>query len=596
MSLSCIIEFEELKPYKKYNLLILSISWKHYSELPISEDLTPNSEILIFNCSFQVHRSQGDLTLDMDLQAHPRLQSEFYQELYQKYPHAFRRRLESREAGRKLFNSCLHVRFKDDADVSDDNYGSHGNLRNLHSNTHLTNWDREVGHYLKHKSRSRECVTSVDPSECSGSVLSVSQRLKLNSQSLNKLLNEDIPFRKHTQRENGQYDSGTENEQSLQEYMIEKSKERSRHRKQQRRIIIQRKIHKNESVDINKENERNSRRWMSKSVSPSRHLYSYSLPHTKLKSENHPVNVESLLADSDLKIETLLEKINAKMSGPESPPDSAIDVDTPSVQSLIAPDPKGGNLVTHDAELPTLNGEETGSFESPGSSASACVLENSAKFDDIMQKEVSTDTVQCSTDNENKDNLTSDSHIHTNSDNQVNISEEDEINKIVEKYGSLENVNQNTGSDLLQIYSAHMDNENLGGTESPEEKMESPSHEENPDKSNDDTKDEDGKLKTNEQSTSGNLENMELENVDINKEKKELTTDIDEVENDMTVSEDDIKQAMDVIERAESAECVEHIDYNADDEHEVDVVMADALSSNNAMLKRLNTHRGEYYI
>ncbi|XP_053381041.1 uncharacterized protein LOC123551801 [Mercenaria mercenaria] len=546
-----------------------------------------------------VHRSQGDLTLDMDLQSHPRLQSEFYQELYQKYPHAFRRRLQARETGRKLFNSRLHVRFKDDADVSDKNSVSPGHLGNLHSNTHLTNWDREVGHYMKHKSRSRECVTSVEPSDCSGSVLSVTQRLKLNSQSLNKLLNDDLPLRKNCSRDYVQYDSGTENEQSLQDYMLEKSKERSRHRKQQRRIIIQRKIHKSESADteVNKENETNSGRWMSKSVSPTRRLFKYSLPHTNSKHETHHVNVESLMADSDLKIDTLLEKISAKMSGPESPPDSAIDVDTPSVQSLVASDPKGVNSVKPDTDLPVLNGEQTCSFESPneemesspGSSASAYVSKNSAKIssNDIMQNKVSSDTLQCCGENENKDSLNIEVHTAQNI-----CKEEDEINRIVEKYASSENLNQNTGAGLLQLYTAEMGYDSFGSKETTVEASENVDSKcERKDKDDIDTKDDIEKNVSNEYTTSLEDDIPESVTAVCNEEEKDATkSEIDE-ECDNSTAEGDIRQGTYIIEGPTNPEFMENVDYHADDEHEADVVLPKVVQSNSAMSKRITTHR-----
>jgi hypothetical protein len=332
---------------------------------------------------------------------------------------------------------------------------------------------------------------------------------------------------------------------------------------------------------------------MSKSVSPSRHLFRYSLPHTNLTNETHPVNVESLIADSDLKIDTLLEKINSKMSGPESPPDSAIDVDTPSVQSLIAPDPKGSNLVKHDTELPALNGEETGSFESPGSSASAYDADNSAKIDDIMQEKVSTETVQCSNDSRNVDNLTSEKHITIN-DCKKDISEEDEMNRIVEKYGSLDNLNQNTGSGLLQLYTADMGNENVGIEEfhkdSSEHLIGTSKDGETPERSADGIKVENEKMISHGHTTSMDLDVVELDKAESDIEKRDTKMDIDGA----VLSEDDIKQDLGDTVGTKSAHLVEQVDYNADDEQEADVVMTDAINSNNAAFKRFNTHRGLY--
>lgn len=333
---------------------------------------------------FQVHRSYGDLIMDGDINgSHPRTQSDFYQELYQKYPHAFRRRLEAREAGRRLFNNKPQVRFKDELEVLDDSYGNSWNTDRSAPELHQTNWDKEVGHYFRHKSCSRDCITSLEPSECSGSVLSVSQRLRLNSQNLNKLLYESSPLKKYQQKELVQYDSGTENEQSLQEYMLEKSKERSRNRKKQR-IIIQRKLSKSENGESNKENDLRSRRWMSKSASPTaQHRLRYSLLAEPQPKRDH--GIDDLIADSDLKIDTVLEKISLKMVSPDSPPDSAIDVETPSVQSLVTMETqknkKFNKPLSVQEELPNItsganNDGVDGIESSPGSTASACMRKN----------------------------------------------------------------------------------------------------------------------------------------------------------------------------------------------------------------------------
>lgn len=421
----------------------------------------------------------------MDLQIHPRLQSDFYQDLYKKYPQAFGKRKEARDAGRKLFNSHHHVRFKDEIDVANTRSASSLELRSPNSSNrekHLTNWDREVGHYLNHHSNTRNCITSADPSECSGSVMSVTQRLRLNSQTLNKLLNEESPLRNRFRRENVQYDeSGTENEQTLEEYVLEKSRERSRHRKHQRRIIIQRKILKAESENMKStesdtdKNARN-RRWLSKSASPTRrNLIQYSLPPAgvhRSKSNSHHIDVDTLIADSDLKINTVLGNIGAKQVGSESPPDSAIDMDAPSVQSSVVSG-RGGNTKKTEmviVELPDLNDNETGPRDkvvsdemesSPGSSASTRIVRNGTSsysdneqdliasehsvphFEHIRTKDIQNGIV--STLDDKQDMLSADSR-----------DEIEEITRIVEKYTSSENSNAGTGPGLLQLYSEEM--------------------------------------------------------------------------------------------------------------------------------------------
>ena len=284
-----------------------------------------NENILII--LLQVHRSLGDLSSKSDYQRnHPRLASTFYQDLYRKYPRAFQRKQEAREAGRKLFNPRPHVRFEDDYDDM--------SLKSARSERPTTNWDREVGHYKN--VRSRQCFTSAEPSE-TGSVLSVKERLHLNSQTLQRLLNEKSPLRKRfTKDSNGhlQYDSGTENESTGRDTSLSnRTRLRFRHRK-----VLQRKVDNNQNGAIEGR------------LSELRKPKSYSREYTRrartvspTNSKHRHVDVESLIANADLEINTLLEKFTMKMGSPDSPPDSAIDVDTPSVRSLAIVD-RGSNL------------------------------------------------------------------------------------------------------------------------------------------------------------------------------------------------------------------------------------------------------------
>ena len=274
-----------------------------------------------------MHRSVGDLTSDNDLQlTHPRLASKFYQDLYQKYPRAFQRRREARDAGRKLFNPKPHVKFDDE--IMDDM-----SLKSYRSERPTTNWDREVGHYKN--ARSRDCFTSLEPSE-TGSVLSVKERLHLNSQTLNRLLNEKSPLRKRFSEESNlqfPHESTPTDENSIRDVLFSnRTRPRFRHRK-----VLQRKVDNKQNSAVNG------------------HLGELRKPHSLSKqyarraktvsptnSKHKHVDVEALLANADLEINTLLEKFSAKMSGPESPPDSAIDVDTPSLRSLATTE-RGSN-------------------------------------------------------------------------------------------------------------------------------------------------------------------------------------------------------------------------------------------------------------
>ncbi|KAL4219301.1 hypothetical protein ACF0H5_021880 [Mactra antiquata] len=428
-------------------------------------------------CDKKIHQSQGDLVNDMDLHIYPRLQSEFYQDLYKKYLVPLRsKHNEPRDAGRKLFNSRHHVRFKDELEgpvprcVSSLELRSPGFTSARIRDKHLTNWDREVGHYLKNHTNigSRECLTSAEPSECSGSVLSVTQRLRQNSQTLKRLLNEESPFRNRFRKENVQYEENIEkNEQSLEEYMLEKSLERSQHRKHQRRIIIQRKILKAEhdnikttATDINAKNNDRNKRWMSKSASPTRrNKIHYSLPPPgvhKSRSNGHHVDVDTLLADSDLKIDTLLDNINNKSLKLESPPDSAIDMDGPCITNA-----KGGNKSEEvSMELSNLYDQAAADLSdkcvnddmesSPGSSASIRAMRNG----NVIYS-----------DNE-EENLMVSNNVLSNGISSVELEGEipstdanheiDAISKMVEKYSSCDHLNIDTGPGLLQLYSAEM--------------------------------------------------------------------------------------------------------------------------------------------
>ena len=270
-----------------------------------------------------MHRSVGDLTLDNDLQlTHPRLTSKFYQELYKKYPRAFQRKREARDAGRKLFNPKPHVKFEDE--LVDDM-----SLKSYRSERPTTNWDREVGHYKN--SRSRDCYTSLEPSE-SGSVLSVKERLHLNSRTLNRLLNENSPLRRRFAEESNQA-SGHTDENSVRDALLSN---RTRLRFRQRKVL-QRKVDNKQNGAVNGHLDE-----LRKPPSLSAQYARRAKTVSPTNSNHKHVDVEALLANADLEISTLLESLGAKMSGPESPPDSAIDVDTPSLRSLATTE-RGSN-------------------------------------------------------------------------------------------------------------------------------------------------------------------------------------------------------------------------------------------------------------
>lgn len=555
---------------------------------------------------FQIHKSYNDLTMDVETSStYPRHQNDFYTELYKKYPHAFRRRLEAREAGRRLFNSKPQVRFNDEVEVSS------GTVRYDENSAekHLTNWDREVGHYLKHKSRWRDCVTSVEPSDCSGSVLSVTQRLRLNSQNLNKLLYETSPLQKYRERELVQYDSGTENEQSLQDYMLEKSKERSRHRKKQHRIIIQRKINNqvNGESGSNKENYLQSRRWMSKSASPTaRHRLSYSVPPTPEPKHDHSINIDDLLADSDLKIDTLLEKISLKMVSPDSPQDSAIDIETPSVQSLVTMETqKIGNAKKAcqvQEELPNIDTDQEkadGMESSPGSSASSCMRKSLSRQAALVESSYSIDvknglqTIAMVTAGGNVEEVPDVTCAsNTQSKHEINNISDPVAGSGILTQENVEDFSENIaiGAGLLQVcnaemgYSNSINSENAGSCENGI--AESLLNEINKTSLND----------GNVQSSGTNavidndeeILNVPQEKLDSQEEKSQ------EQEND--ISECETVREVKHVESGED-ENMENVDYHADNECDLDeVVVMETKGVNNCNQKKSGAGpRGKHY-
>lgn len=558
---------------------------------------------------FQVHKSYNDLMMDAETTGtHPRLQNDFYAELYKKYPHAFRRRLEAREAGRRLFNSKPQVRFNDEVEVSSGTMRCDENS----AEKHLTNWDREVGHYLKHKSRWRDCVTSVEPSECSGSVLSVTQRLRLNSQNLNKLLYETSPLQKYREREVVQYDSGTENEQSLQDYMLEKSKERSRHRKKQHRIIIQRKINSqvNGESGSNKENYLQSRRWMSKSASPTaRHRLSYSVPPMLEPKHDHSINIDDLLADSDLKIDTLLEKISLKMVSPDSPQDSAIDIETPSVQSLVTMETQkvvnSRKACQVQEELPNIDTDQEktdGMESSPGSSASSCMRKSLSKQAALDKSPSCTDVnngfqtvamVTAGGNGEEVPDVTCTSN--TQSKHEINNISDPVAGSGILTQEDVEDFSENfeSGPGLLQVYNAEMgysnsiNSKNAGSCENGiSESLLNGINKTSLTDNNVQGSGTNAVIDNNEDSS-----NFPQEKLDSQEEKsQEHENDISECE---TVRE--VKHVES--DEDENDENIENVNYHADNESDLDeVVVMETKGVNNCIQKKTGAGpRGKHY-
>ncbi|KAH3791195.1 uncharacterized protein LOC127838814 [Dreissena polymorpha] len=312
-----------------------------------------------------VHGSYGDLsTSPMDL----KLGRDLCHELYKRYPHAFARRLKAREGGQKLLNARNHVWFQENTSRS--NPSSARSVGEIDSKSGHASRDVELHYYARPRSRLSEDALRLT-SQTHGIYdppLTVTQKLKQNSQNLNALLNENSPLNPFNNKYHTdlQHDTSTD----LQEYMIERGKERSRHRQKHKRIIIQRKI--NGSDEGNKENKSKARRWVSKSASPtSRNRQQYSLPKSPL-NEGHLVNIDTLLAESDLKIDSVLERITRQMVSPDFPAKSSNEKGDDSMEWLETSKIAEVNYLPSLLKGTNSRCESPAIDSSPGSSASTC--------------------------------------------------------------------------------------------------------------------------------------------------------------------------------------------------------------------------------
>lgn len=88
------------------------------------------------------------------------MNSDYFQCLYNRYPHSFHRKTlnDSRRPSRRMFNSGLHVHFDDEVHYDDD-------ARSISSERmHVTKWDREMEKIFGHHRHPRSCLTSPTPS------------------------------------------------------------------------------------------------------------------------------------------------------------------------------------------------------------------------------------------------------------------------------------------------------------------------------------------------------------------------------------------------------------------------------------------------
>ncbi|XP_062586085.1 uncharacterized protein LOC134247738 isoform X2 [Saccostrea cucullata] len=207
------------------------------------------------------------------------MDSEYLQNLYKKYPHTFHRRnpKDSRRPSRQMFNSGLHVHFDDEVHYNDD-VCSVSSERPA-----ITKYDREMERIFGHHRHPRSCLTSPTPSLILDSAERHCERgprlpPKTKSYTLPSRplhhgdLSEPLKFQRPSQSES---DYGSDRIKLLELELERKEKQIQSYR---RRLEFQ-----------------------------------HQTPH----------NTNSTLSDSS----------HWRVLSPDSPPDSAIDIDSSSVQS-----------------------------------------------------------------------------------------------------------------------------------------------------------------------------------------------------------------------------------------------------------------------
>ncbi|XP_033731161.1 uncharacterized protein LOC117320755 isoform X2 [Pecten maximus] len=259
---------------------------------------------------------------------YPRLQnSNFYQNLHKKYPQAFQRRLSSEaktRRPRRLFNSGLYVRSQDDTYDSDD-------TRSVCSERPISSFEHDLREFLSYgdPQYDRDCRTSPTPSMMSD--LTVKERLNATSDRLYHLLYSGVPQGRYK----NSYDPG----------LTPRSEVTPRARRS-RTSSVSSDLHGFDDLD---------------NLSSPRHLDPYHniLDTNSLSHEEHIHSLQRQLEHKDRQLRTYRQKLDLDAAGrfsnsfkhsedldssytrvisPDSPPDSAIDVDSSSVQSVISMD------------------------------------------------------------------------------------------------------------------------------------------------------------------------------------------------------------------------------------------------------------------
>ncbi|XP_021365535.1 uncharacterized protein LOC110458247 isoform X2 [Mizuhopecten yessoensis] len=260
---------------------------------------------------------------------YPRLQnSNFYQNLHKKYPQAFQRRLsaeaKTRRPSRRLFNSGLHVQFQDDVYDSED-------TRSVCSERPMSGLERDLSDFLSYGNHQydRDCKTSPTPSMMSDRT--VKERLNATSDRLYHLLYNGVPQSHYR----NSYDPG----------LTPRSEVTPRARRS-RTSSVSSDLHGFDDLDH---------------LSSPRHLDPYHsiLNASRLAQEEQIQSLQRELELKDRQLRTYRQKLDldtqsmhssgskhsedldssyTRVISPDSPPDSAIDVDSSSIQSVISMD------------------------------------------------------------------------------------------------------------------------------------------------------------------------------------------------------------------------------------------------------------------
>ncbi|XP_061184107.1 uncharacterized protein LOC133192174 isoform X2 [Saccostrea echinata] len=231
------------------------------------------------------------------------MDSEYLQNLYKKYPHTFQRRnpKDSRRPSRQMFNSRLHVHFDDEVHYDDD-------VRSVSSERPaVTKYDREMERIFGHHRHPRSCLTSPTPSL----ILDSTERHREHVRLPPKTKSYTLPNRPMHHEGNGEVSGPLKFQrasQSESDYGSDRIK------------LLELELERKE-----------------------KQIQSY---RRRLEFQQHiPHSTNGTLSDSS----------HWRVLSPDSPPDSAIDVDSSSVQSSnLGPShlsPRNDHLPYHTGQL-----------------------------------------------------------------------------------------------------------------------------------------------------------------------------------------------------------------------------------------------------